>query len=146
MDDISEEHWDKLVGSNLKGPLFLIQGLKDKLIESRGSIVNITDTNLSKGVANFSIYASAKGGLESVTKVLARELAPEVNVNAIAPGAMLEPPDVTWTDEQKKKVIANIPLKKMGSEKDIANTVKFVVSSKYMTGQVIKVDGGRSLS
>ena len=146
IDEISEEHWDKLIGSNLKGPLFLIQGLKDKLIESRGSIVNITDTNLSKGVANFSIYASAKGGLESVTKVLARELAPEVNVNAIAPGAMLEPPDVTWTDEQKEKVIANIPLKKMGSEKDIANTVKFVVSSKYMTGQVIKVDGGRSLS
>ena len=146
IDDISEEHWDKLVGSNLKGPLFLIQGLKDKLIESRGSIVNITDTNLSKGVANFSIYASAKGGLESITKVLARELAPEVNVNAIAPGAMLEPPDVTWTEEQKEKVIANIPLKKMGSEKDIANTVKFVVSSKYMTGQVIKVDGGRSLS
>ena len=59
---------------------------------------------------------------------------------------MLEPPDVTWTDEQKDKVISNIPLKKMGSEKDIANTVKFVVSSKYMTGQVIKVDGGRSLS
>ena len=126
--------------------LFLLQGLKDKLIKSRGSILNITDINLSKGVANFSIDAPAKGGLESVTKVLARELAPEVNVNAIAPGAMLETHDVTWTEEQKEKVIANIPLKKMGSEKDIANTVKFVVSSKYMTGQVIKVDGGRSLS
>ncbi len=146
IDEISDEHWEKLVGSNLKGPLFLIQGLKDKLIESRGSIVNITDTNLSKGVANFSIYAAAKSGLESITKVLARELAPEVNVNAIAPGAMLEPPDVTWTEEQKEKVISNIPLKRMGNEKDIANAVKFVASSKYMTGQVIKVDGGRSLS
>ena len=100
IDDISEEHWDKLVGSNLKGPLFLIQGLKDKLIESRGSIVNITDTNLSNGVANSSIYASAKGGLESITKILARELAPELNVNAIAPGAMLEPTDLTWTEKQ----------------------------------------------
>ena len=59
---------------------------------------------------------------------------------------MLEPPDVTWTEEQKEKVIANIPLKRMGSEKDIANIVKFIVSSKYMTGQVIKVDGGKSLS
>ena len=146
IDEISNEHWEKLVGSNLKGPLFLIQGLKDKLIESRGSIVNITDTNLSKGVANFSIYAAAKSGLESITKVLARELAPEVNVNAIAPGAMLEPPDVTWTEEQKEKVISNIPLKRMGNEKDIANAVKFVASSKYMTGQIIKVDGGRSLS
>ena len=146
LSEVLDDHWDKLIGSNLKGPLFLIQGLKDKLIESRGSIINITDTNLSKGVANFSIYAAAKGGLESITKVLARELAPEVNVNAIAPGAMLEPPDVTWTDEQKEKVVSNIPLKRMGNEKDIANAVKFVVGSKYMTGQVIKVDGGRSLS
>jgi pteridine reductase len=146
LSEVSDDHWDKLIGSNLKGPLFLIQGLKDKLIKSRGSIINITDTNLSKGVANFSIYAAAKGGLESITKVLARELAPEVNVNAIAPGAMLEPPDVTWTDEQKEKVVSNIPLKRMGNETDIANAVKFVVGSKYMTGQVIKVDGGRSLS
>ena len=145
IDEISEEHWDKLIGSNLKGPLFLIQGLKDKLIESRGSIVNITDTNLSKGVANFSIYASAKGGLESITKVLARELAPEVNVNAIAPGAMLEPPDVTWTEDQKDKIIESIPLNRMGSEQDIAEAVKFLAHSEYITGQIIKVDGGRSL-
>jgi pteridine reductase len=101
---------------------------------------------LSKGVANFSIYSAAKGGLESITKGLARELAPEITVNAIAPGAMLEPPDVVWTDEQKEKVISNIPLKKMGSEKDIAQAVKFVAGAKYITGQVIKIDGGRSLS
>ena len=126
--------------------MFLISGLKDKLKESNGSIINITDTNLSKGVANYSIYSAAKAGLESITKGLARELAPEITVNAIAPGAMLEPPDVEWTDEQKEKVISNIPLKRMGSEKDIANAVKFVASSKYMTGQTIKVDGGRSLS
>ena len=146
IDEISNEHWIKLVGSNLKGPLFLISGLKDKLSESKGSIVNITDTNLSKGVANYSIYSAAKAGLESITKGLARELAPEITVNAIAPGAMLEPPGIEWTDEQKEKVIANIPLKRMGCEKDIANAVKFVASSKYMTGQIIKVDGGRSLS
>ena len=89
IEDISEEHWDKLVGSNLKGPLFLIKGLKDKLKESKGSIINITDTNLSKGVANYSIYSAAKAGLESITKGLARELAPDIKVNAIAPGAML---------------------------------------------------------
>ena len=145
IDDISEEHWKKLVGSNLKGPLFLIQGLKQKLKESRGSIINITDTNLSKGVANYSIYSAAKAGLESITKGLARELAPEIKVNAIAPGAMLEPPDVTWTEEQKSKVIESIPLKRMGSEKDIAEAVKFLAQSRYITGQIIKVDGGRSL-
>ena len=145
IDDISEEHWKKLVGSNLKGPLFLIQGLKQKLIESKGSIINITDTNLSKGVANYSIYSAAKAGIESITKGLARELAPEIKVNAIAPGAMLEPPDVTWTEEQKSKVIESIPLKRMGSEKDIAEAVKFLAQSRYITGQIIKVDGGRSL-
>ena len=145
LDDVSEEHWEKLIGSNLKGPLFLIQGLKDKLKAVSGTIINITDTNLSKGVANYSIYSAAKGGLETITKSLARELAPEITVNAIAPGAMLEPPGVIWTEEQKEKVVSNIPLKRMGSEEDIANTVKFLVSSKYITGQIIKVDGGRSL-
>ena len=145
IEDISEEHWDKLVGSNLKGPLFLIKGLRDKLKESKGSIINITDTNLSKGVANYSIYSAAKAGLESITKGLARELAPDIKVNAIAPGAMLEPPDVTWTEEQKNKVISSIPLNRMGSEKDISEAVKFLAESNYITGQIIKVDGGRSL-
>ena len=145
IDEISEDHWDKLIGSNLKGPLFLIQGLKKQLQASKGSIINITDTNLSKGVPNFSIYSAAKAGLEAITKGLARELAPDIKVNAIAPGAMLEPPDVTWTEEQKNKVIESIPLKRMGSEKDIANAVKFLEYSEYITGQVIKVDGGRSL-
>ena len=145
IDEISENHWEKLIGSNLKGPLFLIQGLKEKLKRSNGSIINITDTNLTKGVANYSIYSAAKAGLEAVTKGLARELAPEIKVNAIAPGAMLEPPDVTWTEEQKNKVIESIPLKRMGSEKDIANAVKFLAHSEYITGQIIKVDGGRSL-
>ena len=145
IDEISEDHWEKLIGSNLKGPLFLIHGLKNQLKKSQGSIINITDTNLTKGVANYSIYSAAKAGLEAITKGLARELAPEIKVNAIAPGAILEPPDVSWSEEQKNKVIENIPLKRMGSEKDISNAVKFLSYSKYITGQIIKVDGGRSL-
>ena len=142
----STDDWDKLIGSNLKGPLFLIKGLHEMIASVNGSIINITDTNLTKGVADFSVYTAAKGGLQSITKGLARELAPNINVNAVAPGAMLEPPDVTWSDEKKASVIKNIPLKRMGSEKDIANTVKFLVNAKYITGQTIKVDGGRSLS
>ena len=145
IEEVSEDHWNKLIGSNLKGPLFLIQGLKDKLKLSKGSIINITDSNLKKGVPNYSIYSAAKAGLEAITKSLARELAPDIKVNAVAPGAMLEPPDVTWSDEQKSKVIENIPLNRMGSEKDIAETVKFLAHSEYITGQIIKVDGGRSL-
>ena len=145
IDEISENNWEELIGSNLKGPLFLIQGLKEKLKASKGSIINITDTNLIKGVANYSIYSAAKAGLEAVTKGLARELAPEIKVNAIAPGAMLEPTDIKWTDEQRDKVIKTIPLHRMGSEKDIANTVEFLAHSEYITGQIIKVDGGKSL-
>ena len=146
IEEISNDHWNKLIGSNLKGPLFLIQGFKEKLKNSKGSIINITDTNLTKGVANFSIYSAAKAGLESITKGLAKELAPEIKVNAIAPGAMLEPPDITWTENQKNKVIESIPLKKMGAEKDIAEAVYFLACANYITGEIIKIDGGRSLT
>ena len=146
IEEISDDHWNKLIGSNLKGPLFLIQGFKEKLKNSKGSIINITDTNLTKGVANFSIYSAAKAGLESITKGLAKELAPEIKVNAIAPGAMLEPPDITWTENQKNKVIESIPLKKMGAEQDIAEAVYFLACANYITGQIIKIDGGRSLT
>ncbi|MBD62724.1 MAG: KR domain protein [Gammaproteobacteria bacterium] len=146
IEKISNDHWNKLIGSNLKGPLFLIQGFQEKLKVSKGSIINITDTNLTKGVANFSIYSAAKAGLESITRGLAKELAPEIKVNAIAPGAMLEPPDVSWTKEQKNKVIQSIPLKKMGAEKDIAEAVYFLACADYITGQIIKIDGGRSLT
>ena len=145
IEDISEEHWDKLVGSNLKGPLFLIKGLKDKLKESKGSIINITDTNLSKGVANYSIYSAAKAGLEAITKVFARDLAPAIKVNAVAPGAILEPPGVEWSEDVKKKILRKIPLNRMGNEKDIAEAVLFLINSPYITGQTINVDGGRSI-
>lgn len=145
IDEISESHWEGLIGSNLKGPLFLIQGLKEKLKVSKGSIINITDTNLTKGVAKYSIYSAAKAGLEAITKGLARELAPEIKVNAIAPGAMLEPPNTKWTDEQRNEMLKSIPLNRMGSEKDIANAVKFLAYSEYITGQIIKIDGGKSL-
>ena len=76
---------------------------------------------------------------------MARELAPNIRVNGIAPGAMREPPGVSWDEEYKANVENKIPLKRMGSEKDIANAVKFLVDANYITGQIIKVDGGRSL-
>ena len=140
IDDSSNDYWDKLIWSNLKGPLFLIKWLNSHLSSSNCSIVNITDSNLTKGVANFSVYTAAKGGLESLTKAMARELAPNIRVNAIAPGAMLETPGVSWDEVYKANVV-----KRMGSEKDIANAVKILVDANYITGQIIKVDGGRSL-
>jgi len=142
---LTNANWDDLVGNNLKAPLFLINGLKDILMSTSGSVINITDVNIDMGSPNYSIYTAAKGGLAAITKSLAKELAPNITVNAVAPGAILEPPGVTWDDDKIKEVIKNIPLNKMGNEKDIANAVKFLVFAKYITGQTIRVDGGKSL-
>ena len=142
---LTNANWDDLVGNNLKAPLFLINGLKDILMSTSGSVINITDVNIDMGSPNYSIYTAAKGGLAAITKSLAKELAPNITVNAVAPGAILEPPGVTWDDDKIKEVIKNIPLNRMGNEKDIANAVKFLVFAKYITGQTIRVDGGKSL-
>ena len=144
--DLTLKDWDQLIGSNLKGPLFLINGLIDLLKESKGVIINMTDMNVGRGLAKFSIYTAAKGGLLAATKVLARELAPDIRVNAVAPGAILEPPGSSWSEEVRNKILSAIPLGRLGTEKDIAGTVKFLLDSEYITGQAINVDGGRSLS
>ena len=106
----------------------------------------MTDMNVDRGLSKYAIYTAAKGGLLAVTKVLARELAPIIRVNAVAPGAILEPPNTSWSDEVRNRILANIPLGRLGTEKDIAGAVKFLVDSPYITGEVINVDGGRSLS
>ena len=143
--NLTNANWDDLVGNNLKAPLFLINGLKDILMSTSGSVINITDVNIDMGSPNYSIYTAAKGGLAAITKSLAKELAPNITVNAVAPGAILEPPGVTWDDDKLKEVIKNIPLNRMGNENDIANAVRFLVYAKYITGQTIRVDGGKSL-
>ena len=146
LPEISNEDWDKLIGSNLKGPLFITKGLAPMLEEAKGSVINITDINIDKGLPGFSIYSAAKGGLKSITKGLAKELAPNIRVNAVAPGAILEPPGKSWSEEELAKIVSKIPLNRIGDESDIANTVKFIVDSEYITGQTINVDGGRSLA
>ena len=141
----SQENWDALMGSNLKAPLFLIQLLCDELKKNNGFIINITDINVDKALMNHSIYLAAKSGLQTLTKSLAKELAPNVRVNAIAPGAILEPPNVTWTKEQKDNIIKLIPMSRMGCEKDIADAAIFLSKAEYVTGQILNVDGGKSL-
>ena len=141
----SQENWDALMGSNLKAPLFLIQLLCDELKKNNGFIINITDINVDKALMNHSIYLAAKSGLQTLTKSLAKELAPNVRVNAIAPGAILEPPNVTWTKEQKDNIIKLIPMSRMGCEKDIADAAIYLSEAEYVTGQILNIDGGRSL-
>ncbi len=145
MGSFSEEHWEALMGSNLKAPLFLTQYLCETLRKNKGFIINITDINVNKALTNHSIYLAAKSGLQTITQSLAKELAPEIRVNAIAPGAILEPPNVTWTKEQKDNIIKLIPMSRMGNEKDIADAAIYLSEAEYVTGQILNVDGGKSL-
>ena len=144
--NFSEDDWNLLMGSNLKAPLFLIQSFFKELKKNKGFIINITDINVDKALINHSIYLAAKSGLQTLTRSLAKELAPEIRVNAIAPGAILEPPNTEWTTEQKNTIINSVPLGRMGSEKDIADAAIFLSEAEYVTGQILNIDGGKSLS
>ena len=145
MGDFSEKDWDALISSNLKAPLFLVQELHNELKKQSGFVINITDINIKRPIKNHSIYLAAKSGLDSLTKSLAKDLAPEIRVNAIAPGAILEPPNKTWTDTEKNNILNAVPLKKMGSEIDVAKAAIFLAESQYITGQTLNIDGGKSL-
>ena len=145
MGKFSEKDWDALMGSNLKAPLFLVQELHDELKKQSGFIINVTDINIKRPIKNHSIYLAAKSGLDTLTKSLAKDLAPEIRVNAIAPGAILEPPNKTWTEDEKNNILSAVPLKKMGTEIDIAKAAIFLAESPYITGQTLNIDGGKSL-
>ena len=148
LEQASEKQWDVLVGSNLKGPYFLCQAVAPQLRNNAGSIVSISDIYAKSPLQGYSIYCIAKAGNAMLTKSLAKELAPEVRVNGIAPGVILWPnTDEQMSDETKQKIIDKVPLKRTGNPKDIANTVFFLATSaSYMTGQIIAVDGGSSLN
>jgi pteridine reductase len=138
--------WDDLVGSNLKGPLFLSQAAAPHLAKTNGCIVNITDIHAERPLKGYPLYCAAKAGLLGLTRALALELAPAVRVNAVAPGAIEWPEnDCDFPAAEQAAIIAHTLLKRVGSPTDIARTVKFLVfDAPYITGQVINVDGGRT--
>ncbi|BFT30650.1 pteridine reductase [Alteromonas sp. D210916BOD_24] len=142
--NIKESDWTSLVGSNVQGPLFLCQALADALHQHAGCIVNMIDMHIERPLPNHSVYVLAKTALASLTRSLAVELAPRVRVNGIGPGAILWP-QREMDDAEKQSLIDTIPLGVLGTPQDIANTVMFLVSAPYITGQIIYVDGGRSL-
>ena len=143
--NFTEDNWEALMGSNLKAPLFLIQAFCEELKKNNGFIINVTDINVDKALINHSIYLAAKSGLQTLTRALAKELAPDIRVNAIAPGAILEPPNVEWTIEQKNKIINSVPMARMGTEKDIVDAAIYLSEAEYVTGQILNIDGGKSL-
>lgn len=146
MGEITEKHWNDLMGSNLKAPLFLSQAAMPYLKKTKGCIVNIVDVHGFRAMKNYPVYSVAKAGLLMLTQSLARELGPDIRVNGVAPGAILWPEmDANQSDQQE--LLAKTALKREGTPKDIAKTVLFLVrDADYITGQVIPVDGGRMLN
>jgi len=138
--------WDDLIGSNLKGPLFLAQAAAPHLARTRGCIVNITDIHAERPLKGYPLYCAAKAGLLGLTRALALELGPLVRVNAVAPGAIEWPEnDADFPPAAQAAIIEHTLLKRVGAPGDIARTVKFLIfDAPYITGQVINVDGGRT--
>ena len=146
--DIGEQEWDDLIGSNLKAPLFLSQAASVELRKQRGCIVNITDMHVERPKKGYVVYSVAKAGLGTLTRSLAQELGPEVRVNAVAPGPVLWPENDPGFDEiYRQRVIAQTLLKRVGEPEDIAKAVRFLIQdAPFITGHILAVDGGRSLS
>ena len=146
--EITEKEWDDLMGTNLKAPLFLAQAAAAELRKTHGCIVNIIDIHAELPMKNHAVYTAAKGGLLALTRALARDLAPEIRVNGVAPGTILWPEDEAWRDEvSRQRIINQTALKRIGEPDDIAAAVQFLLAdAPYVTGQVISVDGGRSIT
>ena len=144
--DTTAWQWDDMINSNLRGAYFLCQGLLEPLGKAGGSIVNILDIHASKPMKQHAVYSIAKAGLQMMTLALARELAPQIRVNGVAPGAILWPENEG--DETTQAAILNrVALQRLGEPGDIASAVAYLaLDAPYVTGQVLAVDGGRSLN
>jgi pteridine reductase len=143
--EATEKQWDELFASNARAPFFLAQAAAPVLKAAHGSIVNIVDIYAERALLQHPIYTMAKAALVAMTRSLARELAPEVRVNAVAPGAILWPDNgTTYTNQDD--VIARTPLKRTGTPEEIARAVLFLIrDATFTTGEILKIDGGRSL-
>ena len=140
--ELELKDWDSALDLNLRAP-FLIAQQAAKRMHDGGLIVNISDIGAQKAWSRYPSYTVSKAGLESLTKMLARALAPTIRVNAIAPGLVL-PSDVV-TEEQWQNLVERLPLKRAATLEEITSTLEFLIKNEYITGQTIVVDGGYSL-
>lgn len=144
--EIEEQDWDQIFASNARGPLFLCQAAAEELAWRQGAIVNLIDIHAERPLKNHTVYCMAKAALQMMTLSLARELGPAVRVNAVSPGAILWP-ETSLDPEMQQKILDSTALKRRGEPGDIARAVLFLArDANYVTGQVIAVDGGRSLN
>ncbi|MFC3714543.1 pteridine reductase [Luteimonas soli] len=143
---VTPAQWDILFASNARAPFFLAQAAAPHLAAANGAIVNMTDIHAAKPLRDHTVYCMAKAALEMATKSLALELAPDVRVNAIAPGAILWPEDET-DDERRAALLARTPLARTGTPEEVAEAVRWLLrDATYCTGQVLRLDGGRLLA
>jgi len=142
VDLLSLENWDQSLDLNLRAPFLLAQAVSQKMTEG-GLIVNITDVGAQKAWSRYPSYTVSKAALDSLTKILARALAPRIRVNAIAPGFVLQS-DIVPTEEWER-LIKRLPLKRPARTEEIASALEFLLQNEYITGQTIVVDGGYSL-
>ena len=142
---IEASHWDELIGSNLRAPLFISQQAAPELAKHEGAIVNIVDIHAERPLKDYAVYSIAKAGLAAMTRSLALELAPRVRVNGVAPGAIAWPEDGQFEPVERARIVATTPLGRVGSPADIAQAVHFLACAPYVTGEIIAVDGGRSI-
>ncbi len=146
LGQITLREWEDLMGTNLRAPLFLAQAAAPLLALQGGSVVNIVDIHGQRPLRDYLVYCAAKAGLIMLTRALARELAPSVRVNAIAPGSILWP-ESGMDAARKRRILARTPLGRHGEPADIARAVLFLATdAPFVTGQVLAVDGGRSIA
>jgi pteridine reductase len=144
--EATQAQWDELMASNLRAPFFLTQACARELGAREGAVVNMVDIHGLVPLANHPIYSQAKAGLIAQTRSLARELAPDVRVNGVAPGAILWP-ESEQSPEAGQEILDKVPLKRQGHPDDIAGAVAFLaLDAPYVTGQILAVDGGRLLN
>jgi pteridine reductase len=142
VDLLSIENWDASLDLNLRAPFLLAQQASQKM-SAGGLIVNITDVGAQKAWSRYPSYTVSKAALDSLTRILARALAPEIRVNAIAPGFVLQSDIVTA--EEWERLMKRVPLKRPARTEEIASALEFLLQNEYITGQTIVVDGGYSL-
>lgn len=146
LGSINENNWDDLMGTNIKAPLFLSQACYPALKQNNGSIINMLDIHARSPLKDYITYSCAKAAKVMMTRSLALEMGPEVRVNGIAPGTILWPEDENQMDiETRQEILQQIPLKRTGHPEDIANTILYLITTDYVNGQIIAVDGGRQL-
>jgi len=141
--DVTPEDWDRTMHVNLRAPFFVAQGAVKAMGSAGGVIINIADLAAFERWAGYAVHCISKAGVVVMTELMAKAFAPDVRVNAVAPGAVLLPDD--WDEATRKRFAESTPMKRLGSAQDVASAVLYLLENDYVTGETLVVDGGRRI-